>query len=982
MLVARAFIFAVSGRAVLASAAVAASVAFALIAAGALSGLEGQGRALEEAREAPGYVLVPGATDAAGEMALRETARLPGAVAVWVAHAEGHRVATMDPWPWEPTRGGLMPYATPPTNGTSVANAVDWAAADWEFVPWDALVLAPTVYDDLTNGGLAAPPRLVFAPGTVPDTGIEAVPWRGVAEFFDRGVEQARSGLVAIVLISGAAAAFISSGLVYLEIMARASQLATLEMLGGERLVRRVVRWRVAVVTVFGLFLGFVFAIGGLSVVAGAFGSPGLAPQWQQALLVLAVVGGGGLIAGLLSASGALARSAAARLRTGGISVRRWRGPGRFLIVTPRLFGAIFAAALVSTAVISVTLGTAALPSQLLEGGGGEIRYASGSGNPLRTTADRFLAENVHVLEEVMAGVPETFAPSVWGGRPLMVLGTDHVAWAAYHDVSLRDGRWPTAPDEGTIGWRAARVHDIAVGDVLHLPAAYRRAVETVVVVGIHGGNGLEADELVVGSDLGGKLASLPPDRVNGVRIRLADGYGAFRLSPPTGIEVVSLEVVGAPLVSGASAQVAVDLVNFSPDVARRDLAVRASGVVFDPQSVVMEPHSRTRVHLPFEVPLEPTFEITVNPELTATSQPGSLDVRAPSVSAPGRPVFVRAEASNGTPLTDFRVVVSGLGNFSADAGRARFVPDAVGLYAIVVTAGEGIGTRYVRVVDPANATGAYSHVERVVVRDQVRIADGRIQAGLDITLANLGNVSGLLAKEVRWKGALLPVDPANISSAARATIRIVVIGEAGPNEFEVDGHRLTVQLAGDSVPAGEPLGSIDQVLARKRAAAMVQASDPVSQLQARVFQSLEPAATVVVLAAAVHGAALVGVAVVRELRERDRVAWLLQVMGASETAIRGIAARNAAIASIIPAALGTATAMAGLVWAGQAGFPAAFGHVMPSVVGWPLALRVAGALVFWAAFIGAARAVVKAKPRAIAPHAGAPLSCWPEAQR
>lgn len=939
VLLERAFVFSVSARAVLAVAALALSVTFALVAGGAVSGIDAEGASYDEARANPGRAVFD------NDFASFPAAQVPsGATRIdWTFTDGGAKVATVDPWPREGTAAVLGPYAGEPELAVALDTDLPVENATLPYAPLDALVLPPSNYSALLPDR-ADQARVAFVPGTGDgDVATQAVPWRGVAHYFEAGAAQIAEGLAILVLVTGAVATLLSSGLVYLEVAARSRDLATVKALAGPSVVRRLIVMRTLVLVAGGLVAGTAAAFLILRLARTAV--PGLAGNIPFTYLAATwlVVGLGASTAGILA--GLRAGRRATLRSTGGaaVAVRRFPGPVSFLVVTPRLFASVVAASAVTVAILGVVMGTVAIPDRIFGGAdASEVYIAEGGGNPLRATVDRFLATHAHVLDEVDAVLPETYAPSIWNGHPLMVKGTDLALWQRYTDPLLREGAWPTAPGEGTLGIVKARATGIGVGDTLVLPASYHVGVEQVRIVGVHTTGGIEDDQLFVDLDTAGRLAGIPADKATGIRARLADPETKWADIATSGIQVAQLRISPDNPVALTPAVATFTVINFDPQPRARTIDLRVNGGVETTFQMELEGHSTRTFQLPFTVPNLDRLVVEINPTTQVQTSQGNILLETPDVARPGESFEVTVKKRDGDPVADAQILVDGaVATRTNGQGRAALTIREPTLATLSVQSAQGSGGVLLRVAPPEWDDGPYLVNERIHVGPPSAHDDESFKVDVHVTLANLGGqrFNGTVAWTVEGN------DQANrsvvLESGRRAPFQAgVTVPYGGAIVAVLDGSE-HVDAARPSSPdappstggAPAPPRTIEDVLAEKRAAA-TQAREVgagrTSTFLTQVFATLQDAALVIVLVTLAHGGTLVWVSVLREVRERDAVVRLLHDLGADGDQVRRRAVRDVVLAVTPALVAGLALAAMALKWAAAYGFPAAFGHTLP----------------------------------------------------
>lgn len=953
MLLARAFVFSLSSRAALAVAALALSVTFSLVAGGAVSGIGAEGATYDEARSNPGHAVF----EPNFEAAPRSSFPAGGVLVDWVQWTNGTKLATVDPWPLAGPVAVLGPYAGAAELRAAKLTGMTIENASLPYAPLDALVL-PLVNFSAFAPDRAGMARVGFVPGpSDPGPGQESIPWRGVALYFEQGAAQIANGLAALVLVTGAVATLLSSGLVFMEVAARSRDLATVRALAGPTVMRRLIVMRTLVLVAAGLVVGTAVALVMLRLAQAAI--PGVGGSIPIAHLVATwlVVGVGastaGSLAGLRAGRMVTLRSAGSKA----ITVRRFRGPISFLLVTPRLFAGVVAASAVTVAILGVVVATTEIPNQIFSGADeSEIYIAEGEGNPLRGTVDRFLATNAGVMDEVMVALPETYAPTTWQGQPVMFKGTDFERWIAYTGPKLRAGEWPAAPGEATVGIVKARTAGINIGLELVVPASYRIGVEAIRVVGIHATGGIEDDQFFVDLDTAGKLAGLPANKVTGMRAKLVDPETHWQDIAPTGLQITALQLTPEGPVALTPAVATFSATNFSPQAQSRSASLRVNGAVEETVHISLGGHSSETFRIPFTVPDTPRVVVEVNPTTETSTAQGTLLFDAPAVARPGVPFPVRVQGQAGRAIEGAEILVDGVpSTATSDDGRASLsIPDAR-LATISVQSPQGSGGILLRVAPSEWDAVAHLVAERIDASPPSAHNETHFAVDVRVTIINLGGAE--FQGIVNWTadGAVQDNRSVGLASARRAPFQAQVTLPYPGGDVAVLGEVRAVQAtraAADGNPEpGEAVvaapQTIEDVLASKRAAALAAREvdeDRTSTFLSQVFAKVQDAAVVIVLVTVAHGGTLVWVSVLREIRERDSVVRLLKDLGADTDQVRRRAFRDVLL-SVIPALIvGLGGAAIVVALAARYGFPAAFGHTLP-MGAWGLFVRTGLAL-------------------------------------
>lgn len=959
MLVARSFVLAGGSRAALAVLLVACSVAYALVSGSAAGGLRSAGEALSA------DLVAPAALRHADGLAPFDASLLPGGSVV-MSHAQDGDITwgTVRPWPYglEVVPG---PYVRASPAALALAGLPVGPTRAHEHAPWNWALLPPERFD-LRFPELMGQATLAVLP---PGAGGPQQPAPAAGAFYEGGAAQVGASLHLVVVAMGLSMAVFSAGLLRLEVLARERDLATLEALGGLVAARRAVVLRSLVLVGAGVGLGLVLGMGLVGLAGRTQGGASVGWPFVAEVAVVALVAGAA--AGIAGGLAHLRPPLALRLGRRGPAVRRFPGPVRFLLVTPRLFPAALASALVLASVCAVVLAATAIPWTMFQPQDGTVVVGQAADNPFRGSADRFIGEHATLLPGVSAASPEILVPTVWRDRPVMVRGVQFEGWRELEGADLLGGRWPEEPGEATVGARAARGLGLGPGEVAVVPAAYRASARALTIVGVHGAAGLADDEVLTDLDTAADLAALPPDQVHLTRLRVPASALGDALEAVATPMVTDLRVVPPDPVPLTSAMAVVRLVNLSPEPQSRALLLRVDNETVASTVARVPARGEVEARLPFSVPPRAQFTLRVNPELSVSTRQAELLLEAPDSVPVGTPFEVVIRHLDGRPAVGALVEGAPTSGRADDAGRVTLQAGEATVLELRARLDGLEAGRLVFVVDPAWALSA--HVRAIAVD---RIASGasgqEARHELLLTLANLGGAAFDGQVEASLNGTTLASFPVRLGARQRTVVPLALTVPAGGAEVDIQGRLVTlpsVELGatpgppppGPPAPSPAPspplVRTVEDVLAEKRRA--LEAARRAQPLSPRafiedVFEDFEQGVRLVLLATFAQTGAGIVVAVLREGRERSEVARIMAEIGATPEQLSFRAAREAAVAAALPVAAGIVLAAAILAAAAPFGFPAAFGHTLPARLDLSLAAYVGFSLTLLAAAAGA----------------------------
>lgn len=971
LLVARAFVLGLNGRAMLAVATVALSVGYVVLTGTAITGLRGARDVLEPELLEPQVVLArPG-------LAPFDAALAP-AGSTLLAHApwEGGVLGTVRPWPYgEEVVPGPYARAVPATKLAALGFPV--APRAHPQAPWHWVLVPPDVFDRFTPS-LAGRATLAIGPSGAQAPGLLALPAPAARSFYEQGAAQVTGSLHLVVIAMGLTVAVFAGGVLRLEVLARERDLATLEATGGAAMARRVVvlrtLWLVGLGTALGTAGGLVLA----RVAGRALGLGGLRVEAWLVAEAAAVALLAGVLAGSLGGLRGLRAPLAARLGRRGPASRRFPGPVRFLLVTPRLAPSSIAAALVLASVSGVVLAAGSLPSTLFHPDDGTLVLGRSEGNPFRGSADRLFGEHATLFPGINGSSPEAIAPTLVEGQPVVVRGVHFDGWRGVDPVRLVTGRWPSQPGEATVGTRLARGAGLGVGDEVLVPGAYRATLRVLEVVGIHEGGGVRDDEIVTDLDTAGDLADLAPGTVHMIRLRAS--RDAYEQASPGSVPLLvrTIAVLPPEPLPFTEALARVTIVNLADAERAKTLLLRVNDVVVASRAVRLAPHSELTADIPFRVPEAKHLRVEVNPAANVTTGKAELEVRAPDTVAMNTTFVVEVRDLAGSPVPGAALEARGQRVATDAAGQARLDAGPPGVLYVLAREADRDGAWAVFVVDPAWALSPHLVADHAVITDAQFVNDTDVRYALTVTVTNLGGADFEGNLEATANGAVVGRVPARVAARAQATVLLEALVPPGPDRLRVAGLEVPLpfhpRAPAEEPPPGSPAPpppppppaeappeqrprGVADVLREKRLAA--EKARETRQLSAQsflddVFASLSPSITLVVLATFFHAGAGMAVAVLRELRERGEVLATLAQLGATPEQLASRGVRDALLASLPGLLAGAAAALLGLSFASAWGFPAAFGHTIPVAWDWGFYLRVVGGLALVAALTAA----------------------------
>lgn len=816
------------------------------------------------------------------------------------------------------------------------------ARSDW-------LGVSPSTF--LNLGGPGEPTVHVAVYSSLPGAGKRALTASGFAvveapaalPFYVGGARQLASVVELSVLASAAVVSLIAWSFAAMEERARRPSLATLNLFGGPGLVRRLLFARGLLLIGAGTVLG-ALASGGLLFLLRRGGMTQLGLEGPFLVMALSFIVGGGLL-GL----GPGVWAASRRLEAADLVGRPPR-PG-----SPRLFRLTFvswravvplaAASIVLTMSLGAVFGAVEMPQRVF-GLGETATLASETGNPLRGHVSAFLGEHLGRVEGFEGASPEIFAPTVLLGRPVMVRGAVWDLLSGIEPVAMKEGRPPSAAGEVVLGSRLARALDVASGHALLAPAAYRAATVPLRVVGVFESPGILGDEAVVSLATGRAFTGQPAETVNMIRYRWhppEPSQAGLRPPIPTGIAVVGLRVVPERPVALEDVEAEVELVNFSPLNATRQLTLRVDGRAAADRWVSLAGHSSGRVSLSFRAPLSSGFTLQVNPSVEGRTTASAYSIEAPGVAARGQNLTLVVRDRAGVAARDVRVLLDGESSMTDSEGRARLVPPEAGNRSLVAEGPEGRAARLLLVVSPEDV--ARSRIEYRAVEGPTELVPGTWSG--TVLVENVGGIpfEGPLPFPV--DGKTVNVTAVGLLPGVVSRVDVSVPLEAGIHRLGPPARELVVRVAAAGTDPGgggaSAPKSLEELLDARRMRAIdagATAMDPLTAFLAQTYRNLNAALTIVTLATVLHAGLIAFVAVSREVEERARTIGILTSVGAGATEVRRRGLLEFAWLGAVASVAGILVGFGLLGLAGAAGLLSGFGHQLLPATGVGFGIR------------------------------------------
>lgn len=946
--------FGLNARVVLAAGAFAASLSYALVAGSATAGLRGAEEILQdEALVDSGIWQLPARR-------YFPQAESPEGTTMLLVHGGAHPTWATTRTQWPLGNATLQPGPqTPFRNWTSLEPGafvagpayVDGAPGNWVFI-------SPDRFD-------ARFPELIGMASVAVGLGPKFVPAPAADDFYGRGAAQIGDGLTFVAITSVFVGSVIAAVTTRLELLSRRSEYALLEALGAPGTARRMAVFRAGWTVALGILIGLPLAVGAIAYANRTQQRIVLELSTSYAIAVTLAFALGALLAACVVAYRTLRGDLAPKLSRRGLAVRRFPGPLRFTLITPRLAPVVAVALAATNVTIGVVLGALAAPADLLDPGEG-LLLGSETGNPLRGSVPRFAAEHHDRFNDTAVVSPEVFVPTVVHGQPVLVRGVQFSSWSNLTGARLLQGEWPDEAGEAAAGSRAAQRISARLGDVLEVPGAYRPVVHEFRVTAIFSSSRLEIDEILIPLDDASSLARTEANRVHLVRIDTPSNQTLNLLRSP-GIQVLSLSITPQPPLEGLQAVAHITVLNTDGRTAERELNVRANGETVATAIARLGPFEEAALAVPFRVPPGERLSLEVNPSVETPVVPANLRIQAHRIGTIEQGLTVNVTERDGFPAPNVTLATP-WGTTFAPQGTAVVPLQEPGPSLVTANSTAGFAGHAVYVTRTAWLNVGHAELEDLELRHTGGDAG---EGSFEATLRMVNHGGAPFNDPVRitygQSSAFVSTD---IEPFGQAVARFEGRAPYGALTVSALNQTSTIDLEPSPPPVIAADPTVDDVIRSKRPFAIDTAESRTERFLGDLFEAVEAASALVVLATVLHGATVAWVVVRREAAERRDALTTYHAVGATIGQMRIAAARDALIAGSIGIVLGLALTPLLIMIGSRFDLPHAFGHRVPVDFGGETLLRIAAVfLVIVVVAAVTAVAVRKPQPKHLAPQ-------------
>lgn len=997
-----AFVLSVNRRALLAALAIGVSVSYALVAGAAVGGLNDAQEALAGnlaetslvAAQHDGSSFDPGELDPAPDVAIAHTT---------AGEHELYTVRLSDPPVTNASRALAGPssgYASGDVIRIADQNLTVERGEPSPGAGPERLGVAPSVFEDA--GGPPAPAAHLGVWSDPPEglaeeleqAGFEVSQAPATFPFYTEGAQQLVSAVQVTVLASAIVVGLLASTVVSMELRAKRSSFATLQVYAGTGLVQRLVAGRGVAIIAAGHAIGGGLTLALLFMLERA-GAAALALPTGYLVTAMGATVLGGLVGLVPPVRKAGQRVSAMEL---GEDDEPWHlpRPFRLTLTSWRTVIPLAVSAAILAGSLGVIFGAVDMPNQIF--GVDDARViAETDNNPLRGTAPAFLGQHLGSVDGYKGSSPEIYAPTAIDGRPVMVRGVHWASLTTMEPVRLVAGEPPDDSGEVVLGERLAGQLDAEVGQRLFVAASYSPHAVHLEVVGIASAPGLLGDEALVDLPTARSLTGVGPDQVNIVRYRVddpPDPNATRRPALPSGIEATDLSVDPSDPIPLQEATAVVDLVNFGDSTSTRHLTLFVNNEPVSDAWATVGPHETGQAELPFRVPRTGLVTLNVNPSEQLEPSDPAYEIDAPRAVTNGTEVTVTVtRTSDDAPAEGVQVSLGDELATTGSEGQATLEATGIGNRTLLADGSEGRGVASLLVVEPGDLyrshlifphisgptdidPGTWSGAARV---ENIggEAFDGMATIPVDGEARNTTELRLLSGQSTRITFSLeLDQGRHRVGTGPGAlTVSVGDVDEPATGDGDgsdgngTDGDGGSDPGTGDGGsdgdggggspgdgggdPDGEPPPAGDEPriveLLRQRAergaggeGAAQEDLDPLQAFLGDTFENFNAAVTIVTIATVLHAGLIGLVAVRRDVEERAATLGTLSSIGADGGNQRWHAVREFATVGLVATIVGTLAGLGLVALAAEQALVGGFGHALVPRTSWGFALRVA----------------------------------------
>ncbi len=612
---------------------------------------------------------------------------------------------------------------------------------------------------------------------------------------------------------------------------------------------------------------------------------------------------------------------------------------------------------MIFTATTSVLAGLYGAPAAFAAGEGYVIASAQAP-TIFSSKVDMEMAFALEQMDEVTGVSPEVFAFSSWGGESFVVRGVDFGRLESVGpSLAEQMAAEPGPLGHALVGARLAERLGLDLPCTVPLVGSYSTRVEVVPVLGTYSSGSSLDDEMLVPVDVARRLSGMDPGEASIIRVATSDPEWLDSLLTPDSARftMYNMSLSKDEVGPGEECTVGVTALNWGGSAGSAVIVFAEDGVAFGEVAVELNASASMDVQVAFSDTAvgEHNITVSVGGDFPA-SLSATVEVVEPYLVASFRPslllgsnLSVRVATYAGDPAPGVAVTLhdSSPSSSTTDVfGYCSLPADEVGTFPVLVdadgTAFAGMPVRgpdEVEVLDPASFPSEF--LPEVV---SVSLSPDPAEEGEPVTVTFSAQNSGLLSGTAEFQVLLdaSPVATAEVSlgPAGRATAS-TVLEPLSPGSYVVQVGDVTAVLEVRPWYSDDP-GLVELVV---RYGSSISVSSSGSVLVYQAAKISEGNVSLALSSLGVVAAMLATLAIVsafsKELHDGRKKLGIMRALGASKERVRGMAFRQALVASLAGSAAGVGSGMLVSAWLVRSGAFSVVGHVLEFEVDPGLAL-------------------------------------------
>ncbi len=609
------------------------------------------------------------------------------------------------------------------------------------------------------------------------------------------------------------------------------------------------------------------------------------------------------------------------------------------------------------TATTSVLAGLYGAPAAFAAGEGYVIASAQAP-TIFSSKVDMEMAFALEQMDEVTGVSPEVFAFSSWGGESFVVRGVDFERLESVGPSLAKEMAAEPGPlGHALVGERLAGRLGLALPCTIPLVGSYSTRVEVVPVAGTYSSGSSLDDEMLVPVDVARRLSGMGPGEASIIRVGTSDPAWLDSLLTPEAARftLYNMSLSRTEVGPGEECAVGVTALNWGGSAGSAVIEFADDGVAFEEVAVELNASTPMDIQVAYSNAAVGEHNITVS---VGGDFPASLsamvEVVEPYLVASfrsslllGSNLSVRVATYSGEPAPGVAVTLydSSPSSSTTDVLGACSLPaDEAGTFPVLIDAGgtafAGMlvrGPEETEVLDPASFPSEF--LPEVV---SLSLSPDPAKEGDTITLSasveNAGLLSGTAEFQVMLDAVPVAAVEVSLGPVARATAS-AALGPLSPGSYVVQVGDVTAALEVRPWYSDNP-GLVELVV---RYGGSISISSSGSVLVYQAAKISEGNVSLAIFSLGVVAAMLATLAIVsafsKELHDGRKKLGIMRALGASRDRVRGMAFRQALVASLAGSAVGVGSGLLVSAWLVRSGAFSVVGHVLEFEVDPGLAL-------------------------------------------